>query len=114
MSTEYIHKSIEETISYLKENPEKALNMATAATAILERGLKVHTKGSKGQVIISDMPPTVGGEGSAPTPGWFWRSLALLQDQDLPPLSFDCSCLISPLASMLDGPFLISPFTSMI
>ena len=74
MSTEYIRKSIEETISYLKANPEKALNMATAATAILERGLKVHTKGSKGQVIISDMPPTVGGEGSAPTPGWFMQA----------------------------------------
>jgi len=74
MYTEYIRKSIEETISYLKANPEKALNMATAATAILDRGLKVHTKGSKGQVIISDMPPTVGGEGSAPTPGWFMQA----------------------------------------
>ena len=36
MSTEYIRKSVEETISNLKANQEKALNTATAATAILE------------------------------------------------------------------------------
>ena len=74
MSTENIRKSIEETISYLKTNSEKALNMATAATAILERGLKVHTKGSEGQVIVSDMPSTVGGRGAAPTPGWYMQA----------------------------------------
>ena len=38
MYTEYIRKSIEETISYLKANQEEALNTATAATAILEGG----------------------------------------------------------------------------
>jgi uncharacterized OsmC-like protein len=74
MSTENIRSSIEGTISYLKSNPEKARNRATAATAILERGLKVSTTGPKDEVIISDMPPTVGGEGSAPTPGWFMQA----------------------------------------
>ena len=74
MSTENIRNSIEGTISYLKANPEKARNRTTAAKAVLERGLKVRTTGPKNEVNISDMPPTVGGEGSAPTPGWFMQA----------------------------------------
>ena len=74
MSTENIRKSIEGTISYLKANPEKAFKKVTAATAVLEKGLKVRTVGPENEVIISDMPPTVGGEGSAPTPGWFMQA----------------------------------------
>jgi len=35
MSTKNICSSVEKTIDYLKANPEKALNKATAATAIL-------------------------------------------------------------------------------
>ena len=74
MSIENIHNSIEGTISYLKANPEKAFKKGTAATAVLEKGLKVRTVGPENEVIISDMPPTVGGEGSAPTPGWFMQA----------------------------------------
>ena len=74
MSIENIRNSIEGTISYLKANPEKALKKVTAATAVLEKGLKVRTVGPENEVIISDMPPTVGGEGSAPTPGWFMQA----------------------------------------
>jgi len=74
MSIENIRNSIEGTISYLKANPEKAFKKGTAATAVLEKGLKVRTVGPENEVIISDMPPTVGGEGSAPTPGWFMQA----------------------------------------
>ena len=74
ISTENIRSSIEGTISYLKANPEKAFKKVTAATAVLERGLKVRTMGPEDEVIISDMPPTVGGEGSAPTPGWYMQA----------------------------------------
>jgi len=74
MSTENIRSSIQGTISYLKANPEKARSKAIAATAVLEKGLKVRTVGPENEVIISDMPPTVGGEGSAPTPGWFMQA----------------------------------------
>ena len=74
MSIENIRNSIEGTISYLKANPEKAFKKGTAATAVLEKGLKVGTVGPENEVIISDMPPTVGGEGSAPTPGWFMQT----------------------------------------
>ena len=74
MSSENIRSSIEETISYLKANPEKARSKATAATAVLEKGLKVRTMGPNEQVIITDMPKTVGGGGTAPTPGWFMQA----------------------------------------
>ena len=74
MSIENIRNSIEGTISYLKANPEKAFKKVTAATAVLEKGLKVRTVGPENEVIISNMPPTVGGEGSAPTPGWFMQA----------------------------------------
>ena len=74
MFTENIRISTEKTIDYLKKNPEKALNRATAATAILEKGLRVRTTGPKEEVVITDMPPTVGGEGSAPTPGWYMQA----------------------------------------
>ena len=74
MSTENIRSSIEGTISYLKEHPDKAHKKATAATAVLEKGLKVRTKGPENEVIISDMPSTVGGEGVAPTPGWYMQA----------------------------------------
>ena len=74
MSIESIRSSIEATISYLKANPEKTHKRATAATAVLERGLKVRTKGPENELIISDMPATVGGEGTAPTPGWYMQA----------------------------------------
>jgi len=74
MSTETIRHAMEKTIDHLKENPEKALNKAIAATAVLEKGLKVCTTGPQEQVMISDMPPTVGGEGTAPTPGWYMQA----------------------------------------
>ena len=74
MSTEKIRSSIEETINYLKVNPDKSCIRTSAAVAVLERGLKVRATGFKDEVIISDMSPAEGGEGSAPSPGWFLRA----------------------------------------
>lgn len=74
MSIENIRSSMGKTISYLKANPEKAKIKGKAATAVLESGLKVRTTGPKDEVMITDMPPTVGGEGAAPTPGWYMQA----------------------------------------
>ena len=74
MSVENIRSSMEKTIGYLKANPEKTKIKGKAATAVLESGLKVRTTGPKDQMIISDMPPTMGGGESAPTPGWFMQA----------------------------------------
>jgi len=74
MSVENIRSSMEKTIGYLKANPEKTKIKGKAATAVLESGLKVRTTGLKDQMIISDMPSTMGGGESAPTPGWFMQA----------------------------------------
>jgi hypothetical protein len=59
---------------YVKANPEKARCKATRATAVLESDLKARITGPNGEMIISDMPPRVGGGGSAPTAGWFMEA----------------------------------------
>ncbi len=74
MSIEKVRNSIEGRIRYLKANPDKSRIRTAAAVAVLERGLKVRATGPRDEVIISDMPPAEGGEGSAPTPGWFLRA----------------------------------------
>ena len=74
MSVENIRTSMEKTISYLKANPEKTKIKGKAATAVLESGLKVRTTGPKDQMIISDIPSTLGGGESAPAPGWFMQA----------------------------------------
>ena len=74
MSVENIRNSMEKTISYLKANPEKAKIKGKAATAVLESGLKVRTTGPKDQIIVSDIPSSMGGGESAPAPGWYMQA----------------------------------------
>jgi hypothetical protein len=58
MSTENIRSSMEKTISFLKANPEKAFNKVTAATAVLEKGLKVSTTGPKRNPAVNSLEAT--------------------------------------------------------
>ena len=74
MSTEHIRNSIERTISYLEANPTKAIHKDPPVTAALESGLKIRVKGRNGEEAITDMPPSIGGEGSAPSPGWLMKA----------------------------------------
>jgi uncharacterized OsmC-like protein len=74
MSVENIRESIDGRIAFLKANPEKAQTKGVAATAILENGLKFCATGPNEQMVISDIPPNVGGGESAPTPGWFMQA----------------------------------------
>jgi uncharacterized OsmC-like protein len=59
---------------YLRANREDARYRDAAATAVVERGLRVTTTGPSGEAIVSDMSAGVGGEGSAPSPGWLLRA----------------------------------------
>jgi len=74
MSAEHIRNSIEGTISYLEANPAKAIHKDPPVTAALESGLKISVKGRNGEEAITDMPPSIGGEGSAPSPGWLMKA----------------------------------------
>jgi uncharacterized OsmC-like protein len=59
---------------HLGRHREDARYRDSAATAVIERGLRVRTTGPDGVAIASDMSPGVGGGGSAPSPGWLLRA----------------------------------------
>ena len=74
MSSNNIQKSIEKMVSYLDGNPSKALHKDPPVTATLESGLKIRVEGGSGEEAITDMPTSMGGEGSAPSPGWLMKA----------------------------------------
>jgi uncharacterized OsmC-like protein len=58
----------------LRAHPERARAKYAPATATLESGLKCRVTGPSGEQIDTDMPPALGGAGSGPNPGWFFRA----------------------------------------
>ncbi len=74
MSIENIKKSIEKAIGYLEEHPNEARYTDTAATATIEETLRCHAVAPDGTAVKSDMPPSVGGGGAMPSPGWLMRA----------------------------------------
>jgi len=74
MNTDPIRESIQKASNYLKEHPDEARYTDSVATATLETGLRVRIEGPTGERIATDMPPSVGGAGSAPSPGWLFRA----------------------------------------
>lgn len=69
-----IKTTIESRITYLQEHPERARVLDRAAVAVLDRGLRCRLSTAEGVVTTTDMPTQVGGDASAPTPGWFMRA----------------------------------------
>ena len=69
-----IRESIERTSAVLAQDPAKARSTAAPLTARLVGGLSFEVEGAGGETVRTDMPPTVGGEGSAPNPGWLMRA----------------------------------------
>lgn len=59
---------------HVRANPGDALGRDPTATATVDRGLRCVVRGPQGQELVSDMVPAVGGEGSAPSPGWVMRA----------------------------------------
>jgi uncharacterized OsmC-like protein len=70
---EAIRIAIEAASGHLTEHPEAAVGTDAAAIAVREGGLRFRVEGPKGSVV-SDMSEAVGGEASAPTPGWLSRA----------------------------------------
>lgn len=69
-----IQDAIGKARAYLLANPEKARSRDSAATASIESGLRCRVSGPNGWALLSDMTPGVGGDGSAPSPGWLMRA----------------------------------------
>jgi uncharacterized OsmC-like protein len=68
-----IRRAIEETERHLAEDPDAGREPDAPATAVLAGGLSFRVSGPSGQVA-TDMGPAVGGDASAPTPGWLLRA----------------------------------------
>lgn len=58
---------------HLAANPEKATSQDGSATARLEDDFRCRIDGSTASVS-SDMPAAIGGNGAAPSPGWYLRA----------------------------------------
>src|SRR5256885_13627717 len=72
-------------------NPGKARAKYAPATATLLNGLKCRVTGPSGEQIETDMPGSMGGGGSSPNPGWFFRAS----------LAACCSTMIAAQAARL-------------
>lgn len=96
--TDAVRTAIEAASAYLTEHPDEARYTDSVARARVVEGLRVRVEGPDGEVLVTDMPPAVGGAGSAPSPGWFLRaavaacvtSLATMRAAQLGWTGFDC------------------------
>jgi len=59
---------------YLTTHPQEARYTDSLATATVVAGLRVDVRGPNGEALTTDMVASVGGDGSAPSPGWFLRA----------------------------------------
>src|SRR3989442_13129694 len=74
MSNAAIRDALREAITYNSEHPKEARYTDSKAIAVLDAGLGVTVTGPSGALIRTDMPESVGGGGSAPSPGWLLRA----------------------------------------
>ena len=72
--TDAIRDAIEGASAYLREHPDEARYTDSLATARVVDGLTVRVEGPGGESLETDMPGAVGGSGSAPSPGWYFRA----------------------------------------
>ncbi len=78
-----IGEAIQKATAYLTENPGEARYTDSTAVAVLDEGLKVSVKAPDGRSVKTDMPPGVGGDDSAPSPGWLFRAAIAACDTTL-------------------------------
>lgn len=68
-----IREAIDRLSEVISADPAKAKSRPAPATARLTAGLKCEVTGQRGERMATDMPPAMGGEASAPNPGWYLR-----------------------------------------
>lgn len=74
MGSESIRTALRGAIDYLTEHPEDAKATDSFATATIEDGLRCLVRGPDGAEMSTDMVTSVGGNDSAPSPGWMLRA----------------------------------------
>lgn len=73
MSDATVRDAIEQLSATIAADPSKA-KARSAATARLTERLKCEVTGPRSERALTDMPPSIGGSGSAPSPGWLLRA----------------------------------------
>jgi organic hydroperoxide reductase OsmC/OhrA len=74
MSNAAIRDAVGAAITYLSQHPNEARYTDSEATAVIEDALGATVTGPDGARVRTDMPTSVGGGGSAPSPGWLLRA----------------------------------------
>jgi len=74
MTNAAVREAIDRTSAAIAADPAKAKARDAPATARLAEGLKCEVTGPRGERMLTDMPPAMGGAASAPNPGWLLRS----------------------------------------
>lgn len=69
-----IGESIAKARTALASRPDAGPAPDRPASAAVEDGLRCRVEGPDGWALVTDMPDAVGGEASAPTPGWLMRA----------------------------------------
>ncbi len=69
-----IQSSLERLTQFFRDHPERGRSTDKAAVATIETGLRCRAESADGAVLVSDMPRALGGEATAPTPGWLLRA----------------------------------------
>ena len=69
-----IGEAIASARSALASKPDAGPAPDRPASAVVEDRLRCRVEGPDGWALVTDMPSAVGGEGSAPTPGWLIRA----------------------------------------
>lgn len=74
MTDTAIREALERAKRVYTERPASARKANPSATAVLVDGLRCEINGPNGERAATDMPPPMGGTGSAPNPGWLLRA----------------------------------------
>ena len=69
-----IKSALDGAVAYLSEHPDEASYTDSEATATIEQGLRVRVDGPGGLSVTTDMPESVGGGNTGPSPGWLFRA----------------------------------------
>ena len=78
-----IGDAIQQASEYLTDHPEEARYTDSVAVAKLDGGLNVVVSASDGRTISTDMPASVGGTDTGPSPGWLFRAALAACDTTL-------------------------------
>ena len=74
MAMEQVAAAMERVVSALRRKPHAGLHDDTPATVRWVGGLRTVARTAAGAEVTTDMPLAIGGDDSAPTPGWLLRT----------------------------------------